>query len=461
MNDQIAISCRNLTFGFHNETLFRDLSIDIPENSFFAIIGKSGSGKTTFLRLIAGIEQPQSGQMLVKGVPPKTAQERRMISVCPQNPALLPWLTVRANVEFAFKMWNEPVDTAAVEWALHAVDLGASQDKRPAQLSGGMKARVALARAWVTPHSSVLLMDESFSALDEILREDLASTLAKLWREERRTVVYVTHVIPEAIAWATHVWPLIPAERDGLVVPIKISEEQRVVQKERGSTVFHTVLRSVMGSDKLSKTVLGKKAVETIRNIFTQEEIPSVLSILSDHHFSSRLRLNLIQLFEPLSAYGKLTPEQTKQFRDVLRDSWDRFTPDDKSILLFRIVDVVSDEDADLYFRWIFSCDQNRLTFVSVVREYLADHSLIAQVRSRLTDQKVSRRRKLLQVSTLVAAISSEATEALQILDEVSEAQWFTENDASKWIIPKVREQLLQLNTHENETNKTCIPLNN
>ena len=108
-------------------------------------------------------------------------------------------MTVRHNVEFAFKMHGLPVEVDRVDWALETVNLADAQHKRPSELSGGMKARTAIARAWANPKSRILLLDESLSALDEVLRQALIQDLLTFCQTEKKTVIYVTHTIPEAI----------------------------------------------------------------------------------------------------------------------------------------------------------------------------------------------------------------------------------------------------------------------
>ncbi|MGH9895536.1 MAG: ABC transporter ATP-binding protein, partial [bacterium] len=322
-----AIRCQGVSFGFGSEALFQNLTLDVPEGSFFAIVGRSGSGKTTFLRLVAGVLAPQTGVIQVCGQDPKEARSRKMISVCPQSPALLPWLTVRGNVESAFRMWGQPVDGAAVRWAIETVGLSNAAAKRPAELSGGMKARTALARAWVTPGARVLLMDESFSSVDEITRVELARVLTRLWQEQRKTVLFVTHVIAEAISLATHIWPLAEGERSGAVQPIVISDAHRRIQEARGRTVFHQAILSILGGGTLGEGIIDRELVQELRKSFSPAELGSVVALIRDDRFPRTLRLNLVQLLEPFENDGKIDGKIRDAMRAAIDTIWDSGTP--------------------------------------------------------------------------------------------------------------------------------------
>jgi spermidine/putrescine transport system ATP-binding protein len=177
-----------------------DLGIEAGE--FFSLLGPSGCGKTTTLRLIAGFEQPTSGQILLDGVDlAATPPHRRPVNTVFQSYALFPHLSVEDNVAFGLR-WRRDVDKAArrnrVATAIELVRLGGLEQRHPAQLSGGQQQRVALARALVL-QPSVLLLDEPLGALDAKLRKDLQAELSALQREVGITFVYVTHDQEEAL----------------------------------------------------------------------------------------------------------------------------------------------------------------------------------------------------------------------------------------------------------------------
>ena len=181
-----------------------DVDLAIDEGEFVCLIGPSGCGKTVTLNLIAGFEQPTSGtvryrETAVGGPGP----ERGVVF---QEYSLLPWLTVLENVVFALESCGTPRSARRVTAlaALRAVGLAEFADQRPNLLSGGMKQRAAIARL-LAMDSDVFLMDEPFSALDEQTRAALDASLFQLWRERRKTVVFVTHNISEAVLLASRI----------------------------------------------------------------------------------------------------------------------------------------------------------------------------------------------------------------------------------------------------------------
>jgi ABC-type nitrate/sulfonate/bicarbonate transport system ATPase subunit len=186
-------------------------NLTVPRDELLCILGPSGCGKSTFLRIVAGLTRPTSGTVLLNGQKIKgPGLDRGMVF---QDPALFAWLTVVRNVEFGLLMsgWKKP---AARERAMHVLDtvgLARDADLYPYQLSGGMKHRVAVARAWALTDAALLLMDEPFSAIDAINRMTLQDYLINTWAEERRTVVYVTHDIEEAVYLADRIVILKPS----------------------------------------------------------------------------------------------------------------------------------------------------------------------------------------------------------------------------------------------------------
>lgn len=167
-----------------------DLTIEIRSGEFLAVLGPSGCGKSTLLRIIAGLDQPTSGSV---------EKDEGKIAYVFQDAHLLPWRTVLRNVALPLELMGasraERLDAAAD--ALRQVGLGDAMSRYPAQLSGGMKMRVSLARALVT-QPKLLLLDEPFAALDEITRQKLDEQLRELWLRHRMTVVFVTHSTAEA-----------------------------------------------------------------------------------------------------------------------------------------------------------------------------------------------------------------------------------------------------------------------
>ncbi len=187
------------------------LNLTVFRNELLCVLGPSGCGKSTFLRIIAGLTRPTSGEVLLNGKPIKGPGLDR--GVVFQEPALFAWLTVVRNVEFGLIMsgWKKPDARERAMHVLETVGLAGDADLYPYQLSGGMKHRVAVARAWALTDASLLLMDEPFSAIDAINRMTLQDYLINTWVEERRTVVYVTHDIEEAVYLADRIVILKPS----------------------------------------------------------------------------------------------------------------------------------------------------------------------------------------------------------------------------------------------------------
>ena len=194
-----------------------DLSINVGE--FVSFIGPSGCGKTTFLRVIADLERPTSGDVLVNGVSPAQAREQRQYGYVFQAPALYPWRTLERNVTLPLEIMGVAADERArrARRFLELVRLNGFEQKYPWQLSGGMQQRASIARA-LSFDPALLLMDEPFGALDEIVRDKLNLELLRLWRETQKTVVFVTHSIPEAVFLSTRIVVMSP--RPGRIIDV-------------------------------------------------------------------------------------------------------------------------------------------------------------------------------------------------------------------------------------------------
>ena len=175
-----------------------DINLDIRPSEFVSIVGTSGSGKTTFLRIVAGLAKADAGEVRVgERVVTRPGIDR---GVAFQRDSLLPWRTVRQNAEFGLKIQGRlgREEKERVSHLIHLVGLQGFEDQYPHELSGGMRQRVNLARA-LAIDPDVLLMDEPFAALDSQTREVMQSELLRIWNEERKTVLFVTHQIDEAV----------------------------------------------------------------------------------------------------------------------------------------------------------------------------------------------------------------------------------------------------------------------
>ncbi|MGE0314353.1 MAG: ABC transporter ATP-binding protein [Lautropia sp.] len=206
------------------EPVLGGVSIDIDENEFVVLLGRSGCGKTTLLNIVAGLESASAGQVLVDGVPvTRPGGGKGMVF---QQGALFPWLTACQNVRFAArKRGLDPASSTRVANELLAlVGLADAGGKYPAELSGGMQQRVAIARA-LALDPQILLMDEPFGALDELTRIEMQNELLRVWAARRKTVVFVTHSIWEALVLADRI--VVLAARPGRIVFERRVEPER------------------------------------------------------------------------------------------------------------------------------------------------------------------------------------------------------------------------------------------
>ncbi|GAA2902644.1 ABC transporter ATP-binding protein [Actinoplanes cyaneus] len=190
------------------------VDLEIGDNEFVTVVGPSGCGKTTLMNILAGLETPTSGQVLVDGAPVTGPGPDR--GVIFQQYALFPWLTVRKNVEFGLREKGVPraERTRIAEHFIELVGLERFADALPKTLSGGMKQRVAIARAYAV-NPSILLMDEPFGAVDAMTRVRLQEQLLATWEQEKRTVLFITHDVDEAVFLANRV--VVMAARPGRI----------------------------------------------------------------------------------------------------------------------------------------------------------------------------------------------------------------------------------------------------
>ena len=196
----------------------RELNLRVEPGEFVCVVGPSGCGKTTLLRVAAGLLSPDQGVISLTGLPPAAARAAKRVGYVPQDAALLPWRTAVENVSLALEVNPGPKPVHARQTAremLERVGLGGFEERYPHQLSGGMRQRVTFARALVLS-PALLLLDEPFSALDELSREALRDELLADWTRERPAVLFVTHSVAEAVALADRVVVLSP--RPGTVV---------------------------------------------------------------------------------------------------------------------------------------------------------------------------------------------------------------------------------------------------
>ena len=232
-----AISLRNIDFSYSSEEkVINQLTLDINEGEFVTFVGRSGCGKSTILRIIAGILVPSSGTSVV--------DREAKIGMVFQDPVLLPWRSVAKNVELGMETIGVPQTQRKIfaKNALRKVGLTNSDNAFPNVLSGGMQQRVAIARA-IAADPSLLLLDEPFSALDYMSREELQEVLEELLELSRRTTVLVTHDIGEAVYLSDRVLVLHPVECNIIrEFSIRLSKPRR---EERFSKGFLSYVREI------------------------------------------------------------------------------------------------------------------------------------------------------------------------------------------------------------------------
>jgi len=210
-----------LTFETQTEPVHALSGINMKVNSgdFVSLIGPSGCGKTTLLRVIADLEKPTSGTISVEGKSPNQARLDRSYGYVFQTPALLPWRNIESNIHLPLEMsgYSKSEQKKLSEKYLSLVSLTGFEKKYPWQLSGGMQQRVSIARA-LSFDPDMLLMDEPFGALDEITRDRLNEELLRLWEQTQKTVVFVTHSIPEAVFLSSKI--VVMSARPGKIIDV-------------------------------------------------------------------------------------------------------------------------------------------------------------------------------------------------------------------------------------------------
>ncbi|ODT07041.1 MAG: sulfonate ABC transporter ATP-binding protein [Mesorhizobium sp. SCN 65-20] len=218
-----VVEARQLGLTFQtNDGPVRALSnvdLTINKGEFVSFIGPSGCGKTTFLRVIADLEKPTEGTISINGMSSEQAREARAYGYVFQAAALLPWRTIERNVALPLEIIGLPraEQQERIKRTMDLVNLSGFEKKYPWQLSGGMQQRASIARA-LAFDADLLLMDEPFGALDEIVRDHLNEQLLQLWRRTDKTICFVTHSIPEAVYLSTRI--VVMSQRPGRVTDV-------------------------------------------------------------------------------------------------------------------------------------------------------------------------------------------------------------------------------------------------
>ncbi len=215
VTDAPVISAKDLDLTFQTGDgpvhALKDVTLDVEKGEFVSFIGPSGCGKTTFLRCVAALETPTAGTLNVNGMTADAARQARAYGYVFQASGLYPWRTIAGNVKLPLEImgYSRADQQSRVEKVLELVELSGFGKKYPWQLSGGMQQRASIARA-LAFDADILLMDEPFGALDEIVRDNLNEELLKLWARTEKTCLFVTHSIPEAVYLSTKIVVMSP-----------------------------------------------------------------------------------------------------------------------------------------------------------------------------------------------------------------------------------------------------------
>ncbi len=220
---QTVVEAKNLGLTFMTNDgpvrALSDVDLTIGKGEFVSFIGPSGCGKTTFLRVIADLEKPTEGTVSVNGMSPEQAREKRAYGYVFQAAALFPWRTIDRNVALPLEIMGVSAaeQKTRISRVMDLVNLTGFENKYPWQLSGGMQQRASIARA-LAFDADLLLMDEPFGALDEIVRDHLNGQLLELWARTNKTICFVTHSIPEAVYLSTRI--IVMSPRPGRVTDV-------------------------------------------------------------------------------------------------------------------------------------------------------------------------------------------------------------------------------------------------
>jgi len=256
------IICSGLAKTFDGRTeAVRPSDVTFEAAQTTALVGPSGCGKSTLLRMVAGLEQPTAGTILIGGQPPEDTLQSAGLSIAFQDPSLLPWRTVRGNIALALSLARKSVDDSEIDQLISLVGLDGFGDTRPAELSGGMRQRAAIARALVT-RPGLLLLDEPFGAVDELTRHQLAHDLPRIWEARGTTTLLVTHSVTEAVLLSDRVIVLSPRPAEilaDIAIPLDRPRDPGIERSQEFSQMTEEVYAALSHGTTLERPPLAAK----------------------------------------------------------------------------------------------------------------------------------------------------------------------------------------------------------
>lgn len=253
--------------GARRREVLHDVNLRISEGEFVAIVGYSGAGKTTLMSLIAGLAQPDDGEVTLRGETIREPDPERAIVF--QNYSLLPWLSVQENIALAvdevFRAEPAAARAARVERAIATVNLTHARDRKPRELSGGMRQRVSVARA-LAMNPRILLLDEPLGALDALTRATLQDEIGRIWAEDRKTVVLITNDVDEGILLADRIVPLSAGPKATLGPSVEVDlarprDRKALNHDPRFKEIRREVLGFLLGAGAQPKAAVTRRLV--------------------------------------------------------------------------------------------------------------------------------------------------------------------------------------------------------